>query len=289
MPNNFQQPICSIIIPAHNEDLVIGHTLDTVVSGAQNGEFDIIVVCNGCSDKTSQIAETFTPHVRVIETTTASKTNALNLGLKAARVYPVVFLDADISTSAAAIRAMVKQQRKTGANLAYGQAIFETHRCSWLVRAFYKAWQQNPYFDHKKMGGFFSLNHSALKELKTFPDILNDDEFVRRRFQHNSVWVKHAQYTIKAPHTLRSLINVRSRIYRGNQALTKINFGFTAKTLHQNTFTFATRLIKSPSLWLGAVIFVLTAIAAHSKNHLTPSSHQHWDKDTSARINARES
>ena len=288
MPKNKHQPICSIIIPAHNEELIIGNTLDAVFAGARNGEFDVIVVCNGCTDSTAAIVAKYAANICIIETATASKTNALNLGLKAANTYPIVFLDADISTSASSIRMMVHQQNLSGAHMAYGRANFEMRRCSWLVRAFYKAWQQNPYFDRQKMGGFFSLSHKAVTKLVAFPKVLNDDEFVRRTFLRSSVRVTKATYIIRAPHTLSSLINVRSRIYRGNKALANTAIGYAPATLRQNSLTFALRLLRKPSLWLGGLVFILTAIAAHSKNSITPSADQHWDRDVSARMNVSE-
>ena len=46
----------SVIIPAHNEESVIGRCLAAMLEGAQPGELEIIVVCNGCSDRTGEKA-----------------------------------------------------------------------------------------------------------------------------------------------------------------------------------------------------------------------------------------
>ena len=70
----------SVIIPAHNEGSVIARTLQAMTDGAEPGELDVIVVCNGCSDNTSAVARRFGAPVRVVETDVASKTHALNLG-----------------------------------------------------------------------------------------------------------------------------------------------------------------------------------------------------------------
>ena len=44
----------SIVIPAHNEEAVIGRLLRSLSDRKENDE--IIVVCDGCSDRTAEIA-----------------------------------------------------------------------------------------------------------------------------------------------------------------------------------------------------------------------------------------
>ena len=82
----------SVIIPAHNEDTVIGRLLQGLTRAeteAQRADsLDIVVVCNGCSDRTAEIARAFGEPVHVIETEVASKSHALRLGDEAARSFP---------------------------------------------------------------------------------------------------------------------------------------------------------------------------------------------------------
>ena len=42
----------SVVIPAHNEETVIGRCLAALFAGAGEGELDVVVVCNGCRDGT---------------------------------------------------------------------------------------------------------------------------------------------------------------------------------------------------------------------------------------------
>ena len=107
----------SIIIPAHNEGSVIARTLGSVMQGAGENELDIIVVCNGCRDDTAKVAKEFSPPVRVIETDIASKIAALNLGDQAARSFPRIYLDADVTITIDTIRAISKSLQN-GALLA---------------------------------------------------------------------------------------------------------------------------------------------------------------------------
>ncbi|MBO0838909.1 MAG: glycosyltransferase, partial [Actinobacteria bacterium] len=53
--------MASIIIPACNESRVIKRLLSRLVCSARDGEFEIIVVANGCTDDTAEIACSFGP------------------------------------------------------------------------------------------------------------------------------------------------------------------------------------------------------------------------------------
>jgi glycosyltransferase involved in cell wall biosynthesis len=65
--------VATVIVPAHNEARVIGRLLGPLVSGARPGELDVIVVANGCTDDTAQVAAACGPMVRVISVPEPSK------------------------------------------------------------------------------------------------------------------------------------------------------------------------------------------------------------------------
>src|SRR5579859_6787834 len=87
--------MATLIIPAHNEARVIGRLLGQLVSAAEPGELDIIVVPNGCTDDTAEIAASFGPPVRVLPIPVASKHEALRAGDRAAWDFPRMYVDAD--------------------------------------------------------------------------------------------------------------------------------------------------------------------------------------------------
>src|SRR4051812_5260602 len=77
-------PAFSVIIPAHDEDKVLARCLDTLLEDSEFGELEVIVVANGCTDRTVQIARSYGDQVGVIEISEASKHAALNAGDEAA-------------------------------------------------------------------------------------------------------------------------------------------------------------------------------------------------------------
>lgn len=86
------KPLISIIIPAHNEERYLGETLRALAR--QNYRyFEVIVVANGCSDKTTEIARDQCD--KVIDLPERGLGKARNTGAAKARGDLLIFLDAD--------------------------------------------------------------------------------------------------------------------------------------------------------------------------------------------------
>lgn len=83
----------SVIIPAYNEELYIGRTLQSLVSQDYQGSFEIIVVNNASADRTRQMAESF--NVKVVDEPKKGISNALIKGCGEATGEIFVFTDAD--------------------------------------------------------------------------------------------------------------------------------------------------------------------------------------------------
>jgi 1,2-diacylglycerol 3-beta-glucosyltransferase len=64
-PESTELPPMALIVPAHNEELVLGHTLETLVQ-LDYDRFAIIVVDDGSTDRTGEIAKSFEPSDRVL-------------------------------------------------------------------------------------------------------------------------------------------------------------------------------------------------------------------------------
>ena len=62
----------TVIIPAHNEASVIDRCLGSIYNSIKPGEFEVIVVCNGCTDDTAKVVATRFPLVKLLETPIAS-------------------------------------------------------------------------------------------------------------------------------------------------------------------------------------------------------------------------
>ncbi len=101
-------PVASIVIPAHNEERVIGRLLRSLTTGVPSGHFDIVVVCNGCTDGTAATARAVSDRIDVIELTEPGKYRALRVGNDAVTAFPRLFVDADVEISTSSVYRLVE-------------------------------------------------------------------------------------------------------------------------------------------------------------------------------------
>lgn len=82
----------SVIIPAHNEQAVIHRALSSIKEQSFK-DYEVIVVCDACTDNTKEIAEAY--GAKVVEIDAHSSGAARNAGIDKAIGEWVLFCDAD--------------------------------------------------------------------------------------------------------------------------------------------------------------------------------------------------
>ena len=103
-------PAVSVIVPAYNEEKVIGRTIHSLLL-SNYPNFDIVVVDDGSNDATSQrVVEAYgqEPRVRAFTKPNGGKARALNFGIHQTQAEIVIALDADTIFRADAIRKLVR-------------------------------------------------------------------------------------------------------------------------------------------------------------------------------------
>jgi glycosyltransferase involved in cell wall biosynthesis len=88
----------SFVIPAYNEAMYIGECLDSVLHYAAGRHHEIIVIDNGSTDRTSDIAKS-RPGVRVVYEGSRGITHARQRGLQEATGELIAYIDADTRIS----------------------------------------------------------------------------------------------------------------------------------------------------------------------------------------------
>ena len=281
-------PTISIVIPAHNEESVIARCL-AFVPDAQDGEIEVIVVCNGCRDDTAAVAASLGSRVRVIETDVASKTHALNLGDETATVFPRLYLDADVVMDLASIRALATALAQPGALAAAPRAetLFDDN-CEWAVRAFYRFWTALPFVQEGMItAGAYALSEQARNRFGRFPDIIADDGFVRLHFTApERVEVAGAASHVRAPATLADLIKIRSRSRLGMYQLRqRFPDMFDTERRSKGYGHALARVSKDPSLYLPAIPFVAVSVLSRLRagRQIRTLDRYVWERDDSSR------
>ena len=219
-----ETPWATVIIPAHNEAGVIGRCLRVLLSDALPGEIRVLVVSNGSSDETAsearRAAGNLGHRVQVLELPEAGKPGALRAGFAAVELWPAIVLDADCELPTASARAIATALHIDGPAVASARLMVSTAASSPLVRAFYRTWTALPYVSETMVGsGVFALNEPGWHRLGAFPDVVNDDGWVRRSFTPRERVLVHEPFVVHAARTTRALVSRRARIVNGNRQL----------------------------------------------------------------------
>lgn len=106
------EPMISVIVPAHNEGEYIARTLDAL-QAQKYSNFEVIVVCNGCSDKTAEVARERCDVL--IDTQESGISFARNRGARAARGELLLFLDADTILEPDGLKTIARKFKRTDA------------------------------------------------------------------------------------------------------------------------------------------------------------------------------
>jgi glycosyltransferase involved in cell wall biosynthesis len=128
-------PFISFVVPAYNEEAVIGPTLDALraAGGAVGEPFEIIVVDDGSTDSTAEIATA--AGARVVPVHVRHIAAARNAGGRVATGDMLVFVDADTILPAEVLRKAVAEIR--GGAIGGGAGVRQdTDEPRWGARSF---------------------------------------------------------------------------------------------------------------------------------------------------------
>ena len=114
---SLEYPTCAILIPAHNEEKVIGATVASMLKlNYPKNKLRIIVVNDGSTDGTKKIVEGYRKHDRRVELFNIpageggkGKSRALNLGVKHVSADIIAIFDADNTPEENSLRYLVAQ------------------------------------------------------------------------------------------------------------------------------------------------------------------------------------
>lgn len=274
--------MASIVVPAHNEETSIARLLDSLKAGAQPGEFEVIVVCNGCSDRTAEIARGF--GVQVAELAEPSKAAALAHGDSLAHLHPRLYVDADVDLDVPAVRALCAALDE-GVLAAGPRREFMLDQASLLVRAYYAVWRRLPQVRTGLFGrGVVAVSAAGHERTGALPAVMSDDLAMSEAFAPSErAVVDDAVVVIRPPRTLRDLLRRRIRVATGN---TQLDQAGRRSDAAKTSWADLLRIARSePSVAAAVPVFVAVAVGAKlaSRRRVRSGDFSTWLRDDSSR------
>ncbi len=251
-------PTASVVVPAHDEEDSIGATLDALLADARLGEFEVVVVCNGCRDATAEVASR-RPRVQVETLDESSKIAALRRGDEVATAFPRIYLDGDVVLDTAAARALVAALATDEPRAAGIVGRLDTSGSTVLARWYFDFRQLLPVFQRGIIGaGVYAMNRAGRERFGSWPDVTGDDQFVLRTFHDDErILVPGHRTTVAIATDLRSVVRRQFRVRRGNRELTTGRADQAAMPAPSAGVGRALRsAVASPSRWPSAAVWL---------------------------------
>ncbi|MBM1220412.1 glycosyltransferase family 2 protein [Ponticoccus sp. SC2-23] len=208
----------SVIIPAHNEESLIGPCLEALSRSEPIAmPAEVIIVANGCSDNTVAEAYAQRPRIeaagwafRVIDLAQGGKPRALTAGDRAANGTIRAYLDADVTVSPGLLPQIVGVLDT--ATPRYASGAIRIVGKGPISRAYARLWAKVPYMATTVPGcGFFAMNAAGRARWQDWPDVIADDLFARLNFAPDERVSVAAPYEWPIAQGFARLVRVRRR------------------------------------------------------------------------------
>ena len=273
----------TVIVPAYNEEAVIKRTLAPLSEAAVDGFIELIVVCNGCTDNTAEVAQGV-PGVRTVVLEQGSKPAALNAGDNAATLWPRLYLDADIQISAVTVLDVLDRLRQGDVFVARPEYRYDSDGATASVRSYYRARRRIPQHKLAMWGaGVYGLSAEGHQRFGIFPPITGDDLYVDTRFDaEEKAVVTTDPSVVKTPVDAKSLLAILRRSYRGDAELRADEHGPHRRVRNTglDTAVAVVRTIRGPRSAVDAVVYLGVALVARWSSRKTDV----WERDESSRL-----
>jgi glycosyltransferase involved in cell wall biosynthesis len=301
--------VISVVVPAHNEAAVIGRLLSGLVPDSVSNDADVtggstasqaartgerlepletIVVANGCTDQTAQVAARHAA-VHVISSPEPNKHRALRLGDSHAHGFPRLYVDADVELRAQDARALAKALEDPRVLAAAPARVTPLDGCPWTVRWYYQIWEQLPVVRQGLFGrGVIALSAEGHARISSLPELMGDDLAASLSFapEERRV-VETARVTVHPPRTLRDLLRRRVRSMTvTTQAATRTRLpGARTSSADLKALLREAPLRNGPPLaWF---VLVTTVARTRARRAVNAGDFTTWLRDESSRAAAR--
>jgi glycosyltransferase involved in cell wall biosynthesis len=278
----------AFVIAAHDEERVIGACLEALLRQGIAPE-RIVVVPNGCSDRTAEVASGH--GVVVVDRREPGKSVALNAGDAVVPAGPRVYLDADIVVPDGGVAALAARLDAAPPVLAVvpGRRLSTAGR-PLAVRAYSAISERLPAFRTGLFGrGMILLSEAGRARFGAFPEMIADDLFLDSQFSaEEKASVDAVTVVVEAPYTTHELLNRLVRVRRGNAQMRAAAAAGEIELDVRPSDRWAWLKVALARPWLlpAAVVYLSLTLTASRRARRSTGSAISWGQDAGSRERA---
>lgn len=269
-----------IVIAAHNEETVIERCLDSLRAAIAAG-VRVAVVCNGCTDRTAELARGRSGVV-VVELDVASKPAALRAGDSLVSGGPRIYLDADVVMTSRAVLDVFSALESGPALVGRPPVRFDYAHAGLLVRRWYAVRERLPSIQGVLWGaGCYALSAAGRERFGQFPDLVSDDLFIDSLFLAGErVIVATDPVVVRTPRRAADLVRILQRSYRTQREVHRPG-GVVSAGQRGQLRDLAGLLRRNPGRVGDVAVYVAIVLYSHVRaRRARPSG---WERDNSSR------
>jgi glycosyltransferase involved in cell wall biosynthesis len=278
----------SVVIPAHDEEAVLGRLLAALTGHPRSAELELVVAANGCTDGTVEVARSFGASVTVVEVGRASKIAALDAGDEEASAFPRAYVDADVLVDVPTLLELADALAAPGGPLVASPRLeVDTAGASWPVRQHYRIWELTDYRRRGHIGsGVYALSAAGRARFGRWPDVIADDRFVQQLFlpDERRTLADHS-FTVRSARRLGAHLRRSIRIARGNLELPEAIQRATDAPAAARASSLARRVAGRPALWPAFGVYAVTSTLpkVQARRLIAERREAEWARDRTSR------
>jgi hypothetical protein len=276
-----------VVVPAHNEGSGIRRLLDELTgsdTGSGLGHLEVVVVCNGCTDDTAEIARTYGPAVQVLEIEEPSKAAAMVVGDEAATCAYRAYVDADIVIGRKGLGELV-DALEGGVGVTAPARKLSMTGAERGVRWYYDVWERLPAVASGAFGrGVVVLSPEGNARVRALPRVMSDDLAASEVFSSSERRVVETVHAvIEVPRTMPDLVRRRIRIATGNAQLDGL--GLRTDQARTRPVDLVRIALGGPSMPAKVAVFVGVTVVARlrARRRIRGGDFTTWLRDASSR------
>ncbi|MEF1175046.1 glycosyltransferase, partial [Vibrio sinaloensis] len=264
------------------EEKQIGNTLSAYKSFMDR--IQVIVIPNGCIDRTEEISKAVDDRIEVLTLTEGSKVNAINYAYKFAKFDHILVQDADTLIEQKSIQNVLSFINKESYLFASLVPETNTSKSGWIVRSYYSSLSKTPEHSIGMVGsGCYLLSRKAASKCFPFPQVIADDGYVKSILDKSNLSViPESNIHVQAPRDVISLIKIKTRSKLGNIELS--NRGKKINGDKNGLLTLFMLGVKERAFIRFLIYASITAISlGRARWYLNNNSSLEWERDNSTR------